>query len=255
MLKQSSRLFTSKGADNIYENGSKFQVMLINDRFVIPADGKIPTIELHHARVWWTIPNLNATTFKFTVNATNYETGPIPKGLYDLDLLASAIKTGLGNLEMPTGLYTFSGNSANQTVNITFNQAGLSIDFTDSPIAYLMGFDSGVYPNIPSFSGQTITAQNVARFNQVSSFLIHMSGLNRGIPMNNSSSGILAEILIDKAAGSQLVFTPQNPIRIPCPELLGNGQNLLTFWLTDQDNRPVDTLGEFWSFVATLSWY
>jgi hypothetical protein len=255
MLNESTHLFSSNDADIVLNNGSTFNVNLNHDSLAIPNTGKCPTIAVHHARVWWVMPNLSATTFKFRTIALATETGPIPKGLYDLPQLASAIATEIGNIEMPVGLFTFSGNAATQKVQITFNVAGYKIDFTNSAIGLLMGFDSALYPAAYSFAGQTITAPNSATFNTISSFFIKMSGLRKGIPTNGNSSGVLCEVLIDKPAGSQILFEPKNMIKIPCPELQNGGLSVVQFSLTDQNGNAVDTNGETWSFTCTLSWY
>ena len=145
---ESTTLFDSASADLNWNNGSQFKVNLIYP-LKFPDKAKNACIYVNSARVWWTVPNLEATSFVFS-SGLGPQSVPVAKGLYDLPLLSQTIANGLSNLSLNPGLFTFTPNLATQTVNITFATAGLQIDFTNSTIGKMMGFADGVYPPIPS---------------------------------------------------------------------------------------------------------
>jgi hypothetical protein len=174
----------------------------------------------------------------------------IPQGLYDLSLLNSAVMRSLENqgaLFDPDPILTFSADSATQRVELSFYYNNVSIDFTqpDTP-RDILGFNSAVYgPYLTNpFS---IVAPNIASFNQVNYFLIHSDLTYRGIRFNNSYNQTIAQVLIDKAPGSQIIYAPFNPARINASELAGGNRTNLRFWLTNEDDVRVDTNGEYWS--------
>lgn len=246
----------NSGAINRSSDGSYFEVQL-QDGLQLPAEALNVTIAVEEASIWWVVPNIIAG-----VNDKMYITGPdtlnvvqnyvvtIPQGLYDLAGINQAILRELENQGAkisPNSLISLTPDEATQRVEIRFDYATVSIDFTqpDTP-REILGFNSqilGPYVGAPV----SILADNVAKFNQVNYFLIHSDLTNKGIRFNNDYNQTIAQVLIDVSPGSQIVSRPFNPAKIAVPELAGAKRSNLRMWLTDDQNRNVNTNGEYYS--------
>jgi hypothetical protein len=198
----------------------------------------------------WTRIRLNGDTTSFTIT--------IPKGLYDLTLLNSTIARELelaGATVEPYPLITLSPDEATQRVVMRFNYPDVSVNFipTDTP-REILGFNSatyGPYINAPI----PLLAPNTAAFNQVNYFLIHSDLTNTGIRFNNNFNQTIAQVVIDVSPGSQIVSHPFNPARTMTQELAGAKRNNIRMWLTDDQDRRVDTNGEYWSARVVIRYY
>lgn len=244
----------NNGATNISSDGSYFEVQL-QDGLKVPKEALNVNISVEEATVWWSVPNIITGE-----NDKLYITGPdtldvsqnyvltIPQGLYDLSGINEALARELeaaGAKIDPEPLITLSPDEATQKVQMRFNYATVSIDFTqpDTP-RQILGFDSAVYSPVPT---NPILAPSVAAFNRVNYFLIHSDMTNKGIRFNNSYNQTIGQVLIDVAPGSQIVSRPFNPAKINAPELAGTTRTNLRFWLTDDEDRRVNTNNEYWS--------
>lgn len=242
------------GATNISPDGSYFEVQL-QDGLKIPKDALNVNISVEEATIWWSVPNIITGE-----NDKLYITGPdtldviqnfvltIPQGLYDLAGLNEAMARELeaaGAKIDPEPLITLSPDEATQRVQMRFNYATVSIDFTpiDTP-RVILGFDAQVYTPVPT---NPILAPNTAAFNRVNYFLIHSDLTNKGIRFNNNYNQTIGQVLIDVAPGSQIVSRPFNPAKINAPELSGTTRTNLRFWLTDDEDRRINTNNEYWS--------
>jgi hypothetical protein len=244
----------NNGASNRSPDGSYFEVQL-QDGLKVPKDALNVNISVEEATVWWSVPNIITGQ-----NDKVYITGPdtldvvqnyvltIPQGLYDLAGINEAIARELeadGAKIDPEPLISLSPDEATQKVQLRFNYATVSIDFTqnDTP-RDILGFDALVYTPVPD---NPLLAPNVAAFNTVNYFLIHSDLTNKGIRFNNNYNQTIGQVLIDVAPGSQIVSKPFNPARINAPELAGATRTNLRFWLTDDEDRRVDTNSEYWT--------
>ena len=244
----------NNGATNRSPDGSYFEVQL-QDGLKVPKDALNVNISVEEATIWWSVPNIITGE-----NDKLYITGPdtldvvqnfvltIPQGLYDLAGINEAIARELeaaGAKIDPEPLISLSPDEATQRVQMRFNYANVSIDFTqtDTP-RVILGFDSAVYSPVPT---NPILAPNVAAFNQVNYFLIHSDLTNKGIRFNNNYNQTIGQVLIDVAPGSQIVSRPFNPAKINAPEMAGSTRTNLRFWLTDDEDRRVNTNNEYWS--------
>lgn len=197
--------------------------------------------------------NLPATSDSFSRIISNpvdtYDV-VIPTGLYDVSGLNNAIQTGLENLGARTAPYpllSVSGDDSTNRVVMRFNYTNVSCEFkSNSPYA-IMGFLNnttyGVYPTAPI----NIMADNVAAFNQINYFMIHSDLTNEGIRFNNTYNQAISQVLIDVAPGQQIVSTPFNPPKLSVDFLAGTRKQTIRMWLTDDQNRRVNTNTEFWS--------
>ena len=242
------------GAANVSPDGSYFEVQL-QDGLKIPKDALNVNVSVEEATIWWSVPNIITGQ-----NDKVYITGPdtndviqnyvltIPQGLYDLAGINEAIARELeadGAKIDPEPLITLSPDEATQKVQLRFNYATVSIDFTQNNTPReILGFDAQVYTPVPD---NPLLAPNVAAFNQVNYFLIHSDLTNKGIRFNNNYNQTIGQVLIDVAPGSQIVSKPFNPARINAPELAGATRTNLRFWLTDDEDRRINTNNEYWT--------
>ena len=242
------------GATNVSSDGSYFEVQL-QDGLNIPKDALNVNISVEEATIWWSVPNVITGE-----NDKMYITGPdtadvitnyvitLPQGLYDLSGINAAIARELeiaGAKIDPDPLITLSPDEATQRVQIRFNYATVSIDFTpNDTFRTILGFNSQVYTPVPN---NPVLAPNVAAFNRVNYFLIHSDLTNKGIRFNNNYNQTIGQVLIDVAPGSQIVSRPFNPARINAQELAGSSRTNLRFWITDDEDRRVNTNNEYWS--------
>ena len=174
----------------------------------------------------------------------------IPQGLYDLSGLNNAVQRELENAGAkitPDPLLVFTADDATQRVELRVNYDDVSIDFTqaDTP-RIILGFDSLVYGTYPSAPIE-ILAPNIAQFNQVNYFLIHSDLINKGIRFNNRYNQTISQVLIDVSPGSQIIHKPFNPAKSNAQTLAGTKRTNLRFYITDDQQRRVNTNGEFWT--------
>ena len=246
----------SNGAVNKSADGAYFEVQL-QDGLQIPKDALNVNLVVEEATVWWTVPNIITGQ-----NDRMYITGPdtldviqnyvviIPQGLYDLSGINQAILRGLENQGAkidPDPLITLTPDEPTQKVELRIDYTTVSVDFTqnDTP-RDILGFNSqivGTFPNAPI----NVLADNIAQFNQVNYFLLHSDLTNKGIRFNNTYNQTISQILIDVAPGSQIVNKPFNPAKINASELAGAKRTNLRVWLTDDQDRRVNTNGEYFT--------
>lgn len=244
----------TNGATNISPDGSYFEVQL-QDGLKVPKDALNVNISVEEATIWWSVPNIITgendklyITGPNTLNVVQNFVLTIPQGLYDLaginEAMARELEAAGAKID-PEPLITFSPDEATQRVQMRFNYANVSIDFTqtDTP-RVILGFAAQVYSPVPT---NPILAPNVAAFNKVNYFLIHSDLTNKGIRFNNNYNQTIGQVLIDVAPGSQIVSRPFNPAKINASELAGATRTNLRFWLTDDEDRRVNTNNEYWS--------
>ena len=265
--KQLSYVFSSdtlNGANNVSADGDRFSVQL-NQPIMIPADAVNCSLKLTRATIWNTVPNISLEigNNKFYVYTDFVTTGvpvlyiiTIPDGLYSLSGLNSLLSRSFSGLGLPSNLVYITADDSTQRTILTFNNANTWVDFTQSDTCRdVLGFDSRLSPLTPQSTGYSESADSVAKFNRTNSFLISGDLVSNGIPVNNVDKGILGEVLITAAPGSQINYTPFLPPSVDATELIGKTKNFFTFKLSDQVNRDVDTLDEIWSFVIVISYW
>lgn len=93
------------------------------------------------------------------------------------------------------------------------------------------------------------TGENRANFNTITHYYIHSDITNRGIPINGKEGQVVAKIPIpaDLDPGSQLNYVEHVPRVFDASVLKNNQSTRFRFWITDQNFRPVHTMGTTWS--------
>lgn len=249
----------ANGARNVRDLGSAFDVQL-DDAIAIPPGAVNCTLEVNQTSIWNTVPNISVEqkndTFYFSaVEPAVWETITIDKGLYSVSALNAAISRGLVNLGYDADKITMTGDEATQKIVFTFKDVNTSIDFTQADtFREIVGFDSRIV-GPSTIAGETELGDNVAAFNQVNSFLLHSTIINQGIPVNAIGASIIARVPIDVSPGSQINYSPNNPVPTAANTLIGSSLNRFSVWLTDQANRPVDTNGEVFDALIIIRYH
>lgn len=246
----------SQGALNITSDGSSFEINL-DTPITIPKDAKQCYLQTTQATVWWVIPNIvTGVNDKFNIDdGVNpaYDI-TIPQGLYDVENLENAIKTGISNLGGDENIINLVADSSTQKVIIRLNLIGAIVDFTvANSCRVIMGFNSAVI-GPSTVDPQDFIAPNQAAFNTVEYFLIHSDLTPHGIRTNNNETGVISQVLINVSPGSQIVHQPFNPVRIPCNNLIGSKIKRARFWITDQSNNLINTNNETWSAGLSIKY-
>ena len=244
----------SSGAQNISPDGSSFEVLL--DRpLVVPRMAKNCYITVQNATAWWNIFNIELNINDqldveyFDGILTLNVTITVEPGLYDLEHLSAEMGRELLAAGIPQDLFVLVPDQATQKSVIQFNYSGVQLDFDIARnFAAILGFNERLVP----LAGQTTGVQfeksdNIANFNTIDYLLIHSDLVSRGIRINDKYTNVIAQLLIDVPPGSQIVSRPFNPPEIPADELIGEKRKNIRFYLTDQDNKLVNTEGELFS--------
>ena len=247
---------TKKGATAVNSIGSEFSINM-PEGVGIPTGATNVNVIVPSATIWWTIPNITTGVndrLTLTVpNAANVLTPyvvTVQQGLYTADTLDAEIQNQLALLGAkisPKPTVQLRANSATQKIELLINYTGSSIDFTAAQnFREILGFDSKVVG--PTVSDDVfVIADSVAGFNQIEYFLLHSDLVTRGIRVNANYSSVIAKILVTAAPGNQIVYQPNQPSLVEANHLAGDRRTRLKFWLTDDQNRLVNTAGETFS--------
>jgi hypothetical protein len=127
------------------------------------------------------------------------------------------------------------------------------VDFTVvNSVREVLGFDSRLAPLVGQAAGWNEFSDGPASFNRVNSYLLTTNLISDGVPTNNTAAGILANVPITAAPGSQINYAPQTPTRVNANELIGASKLNFRFSLLDQELRPTNTQGEVWTLLLTI---
>ena len=240
---------------NTINNGSEFTVDF-DSPLEIPRLAKNVSVGVPQATVWFTTPNIVEGQNRIYLTGSVSDILTIPAGLYSVDLLQEKIKQ---LLQDDADKMDFGSNDATNRVTFTFNEAGFKLEFKeDSP--QILGFSIGEYEPQPNENGEfnypnTIEAPNKATFNTLDYFLIHCDIVENGIQFNDFFNSIVAKVPINTSPGRQVNYQPVHILRSKAQSLAEQPKTKLRFWLTDQNNKAIDTFGESWSVVINVKYY
>lgn len=250
------------GAINLTSGNDRFSVQF-KRTIIIPEHAQNMTLECNQANIWWTVLNIElGVNDAFRVNQevplATFDLTLAP-GLYDISGLNSAINSLLINEGLASGVITLTGENSTQKVLLSFTIAGLQVEWVSNGFFSLVGFTGGqlVPVGIGSFTTGAFSelAPNIANFSDISSFLVHTSLLQTGIPLGDTESQVLANPQINVPPGSLINFNPFNPIQLDVNHLRGQLINEASFWITDQLNRIIDFNGEFFTLLIVLRYH
>jgi len=246
----------------------------------VPRDAIQPTIALIGFDSFYTYPNLtSAAQLRFTATGSSTfgaasgvaQTVSFPKGLYAVSALQGVISDFLVASTLPDTLLTISGNDATQKVS--FVASGLAagdtlvIDAgnTSYELLVLLGFtqtaDGAAVTSISTMTGasgvtsQLVEAPFVANFgDSLSHVNVHTSLSSGSIGISGTSTDIVGAIVPNTGVGGQITYQAPFPLHASCEHLRGSTTTSATFYITNQNNVPLDTNGDHWGLQLLLSW-
>ena len=212
----------------------------------------------------------------------------IPKGLYGYSAINTLIDAALVLKNVPKGTFTLRADYATQKLSFVFKWPGTA-RLGSSELATVFGFlqppqstyaptdiarqqtvDAGegaqwtgpgtVYTaTIPGWTSTSTLTQSIvapfhARFDHIQYFNIHSNLPDGGLYGNNGvAQNIIAQVLIDRLVGEQIIYDPSTPIELPT-SAFSNGAwpTSGTFTLLDDKFRPCDTNGQAWTITIRL---
>ena len=221
----------------------------------LPSEATSIQVGLHSANIVNNVYNITATqynTITFIVNGDT-QTLTLPPGSYtpcDVQKTINALLIEAYPTISPPPQITLLANNATQKISIRFDIAGMSIDWGNSTIGFLLGFDNvDIQPPFPpgSTEGEIIEADVEARFNwPITNFLIICNELvGDGLPLNNVGLGIIGAVPITAAPGSLIAYEAQNILWIQCDQLAGQNLSSLTFQLTNERGEEIQINDDF----------
>jgi hypothetical protein len=259
----------AKGAQAIQLDGSVFSVNL-QYPISLPKHTQYATMEVHSASIWYVTPNISETkkNNKLSINdGVNDYPITIADGLYNFPQLVNAIQITFNSQTLPVPpahqfeeMFAFNADNATQRVAISVLQAYGTITWNvPDSIRNVFGFTTPANDTTPPVAilvaPRVYVGDTQANFNTINQFYISGNLVHTGIPNNSNSSNLMTIVYIDRPPGSQINFQPQQPQIIDAAELIGGQRTNFTFRLTNENFEPLDTFGEYWSFVITIRFW
>lgn len=251
------------GAQNRTADGHKFQILLDNE-IKVPPSAVDCTIEVRSANIWFTSPNI-AAEYNNNILHLEYAGSPvvltIPDGLYSVSELNCTIQRLISRELVPPSFTTrfasnsiaFSTQTSRQRVIVKLI-AGLSLLTVGADnVAPTLGLSS---PSgyTATYDGEYFEAEGIAQLNRINSYLLQGDIVNQGLSINNTYATIMTEIQLSVSPGKLLTYRPYLPYKIDGNHLKYGSKKLITFFLTDEQNRPIDTFGENYSFSVVIKY-
>ena len=153
-----------------------------------------------------------------------------------------------------------SGNDSTQKVSIQYentdSKINVYIDWTQTTLRSILGFET-TSPVKPAVLKGSITAPYTADFNNLNAYYLHSDLVGNGIPTNSTYGQTISVIPVSSAPGNLIVFQGQyENLFADCNNLVGshNGRSTFSFWLTTENNTPIDMNGEEFSFTLLFKW-
>ena len=208
---------------------------------------------------------LQIGTSLWYVDYQDRQTIIIPKGLYGIDEInrhihREIVQITVNDIPLAKNAITLSGNVSTQRVIITLSSGdGYTLSLDEDPaltnnIAPTLGFDNVGSVAYHTTAGDYFAGDSIAKLTRINAFFIHSDLVVEGLSSNGSGNSILTEIQISESPGSLIVYRPFNPFKLDGNHLRYGSRGLLSFRLTDERDRPVDTNGEHWSFSIVISY-
>jgi hypothetical protein len=108
--------------------------------------------------------------------------------------------------------------------------------------------DKGTGNPVTNVQNKSIQATTVGGFSALTSYFIHSSLLNNGLPINGVHN-ILGEVPVNASPGKLFHFKAMEPaVEFNAGELIGTSWSCLQFWITSQNDNNMNMSGEYWQF-------
>ena len=246
----------------------------------------IPNLQTTSIYITFVIPSADSNTPNVS-QVINVEV-KIPKGLFGYGALNTLIDDALFAQNVPRGTFSLYADYATQKISFSFKWPGY-VRLGSAELATVLGFlkppqtafaptdsqrdqtvDTGEATEwtgpekqynapIPGWSSSGAFTKRVlapyhARFDHVQYFNIQSSLTDGGLYGNNGvAQNIIAQVLIDRLVGEQIVYDPNIPIELGTTAFSnGSWPSTGTFTLLDDKFRPCDTNGQPWTITIRL---
>lgn len=238
------------------------------------------SVELLSANIWYSMPNISVGTvldYEYTkvqmaegvLVTTSGIQGSIdfPVGLYGLSSLNVVIARHLGN-HAELGRYdiSFSGDESTGRVAIhlrlnthgaglsegEFNISKLTVMQTSSLLRSYLGYTVEQDLSIEGVPDFEYIGDRAASLNTLKSILVDCQQCT-GSVLNGRSTGVLANIPLNVAPGSQVQYQPRHSAKVSSNQLSNSEVNELRISLHDQDMRPLNMGGETWEVALRIT--
>ena len=224
---------------------------------MIPHDTKNCVLRVISADIWNLVSNLSPTLGN-KIDLQLGGIGPvytltIPEGQYSVTALDAAIQNQLVNNGLVATNLQLTGDAPTQRVAFSSDVAGTIISFpTATHMWNILGFTLGASLTLVT-AGVKYLAPQIAKFNNINTFLIHSDLVDSGIPANGDYYGIIAKVPITAASGSLIVYQPSYPIGVDASNLIGARVQSVSVWLTNETGwQRINTRENFSVLVELL---
>ena len=238
--------------------------------------GAQSTLKLIGANIWYAMPNIaapsNVLVYSYVkqlmtagglVTSNHTDTITFDPGLYGLSSLNSTIGRHLSNhSDLSRYDITLSGDESTGKVALhlktttrdhvlttgEYNITQIGVDFPESTLlSTYLGYTNtnGLVTGATEYE---YIGANAASLNSLKSILVNCQQCN-GSVLNGVSTGILANIPISVAVGSQIQYQPLYAPKISAPQMSNASVTEMTISLTDQDLKPLNMGGENWEVI------
>lgn len=248
------------GATNISSGGDRFTVFY-NTVLNIPGKEQHFTyvdLAVWSSSIWYNFPNLvNGTNSEFRILEAGVPRNvSLATGLYTLSDLQSALSREVDNVGGDGSLFQLQSDEPTEKINIFLAGTvgvSLQIDFNiANSIRTLLGFDAQDVPVVPTTVDFNQLGDEEANFNQINSVIIHSSLADAGIKIGDKFSSAIFQVFLTTQPNFQQISQPATLQWIPADSLRGQSRSSAEFWITDEQNRPLNTRGEFWDVNLTI---
>lgn len=256
----------ASGSINLNSTGNQFSLQF-NPPILIPQNAFNIRAYLRSANIWYSFLNINSTNNKiyFTDDTTNQSkyTITLQNGLYSLDLLNSAVQREVQNLitlsgySFPSTLINLIADEASQKVVVNISVSGYQVNWLAGSPNSLLGIT--LNRRMPAGSARSAGsefyyADNVANFSNLTNLTIQTSITNTYV-YNGRSSAVVDVVPIDVSPNTLITYRPQPDFTyVEAGNLQGACISQITFKLTDQDLRDLNTNSEYWNIAMTIDY-
>jgi len=264
------------GALNVNPGFSSWSFEVANG-LTIPHNARNATLECPQAAVWYSSHLIKATgpntiNVEVVIPPTTYNFAIVyPPGLWSLEALNDELNYQIieqSGSALTGDYFQIEGVTATGKTRVVFSAATngvkVTLDFTDADTIFdLLGFNQGdlivnypgTFPGPPPVWPQSRNSPNQATFDSTGAynFSTNLCG-GVGIPTNSTQGNVLAQILIDVSAGSQIIYRPPITCKVDVDHLIGKTINMASFEITNEKGEEVVFSGEVNSFILLLKW-
>lgn len=207
------------------------------------------SLRVLNANAWYVSPNLfNAS---FTFQGEDYV---IPDGLYEPVELDNTIQRLIQDRTgIDTVLLYVEENINNQGMVIVIKEPNSDLLISPS-LGQLLGFSTYSFSS-DATRNKHFYSDLPPTFNKYNWLLIKTDLVYEGIQVNARNEHVIARIpLADTRPGSLIHYEPANPITVPLPFMVNRRVHRARFWITDENNKLQDFLGNDWAVMLEFKY-